>query len=95
VEAGWRLARSVWGQGYATEAALAVVTFGFESLALPEVLAVTAATNRRSQAVMLRIGMTRVGVHPNMHHLVQLKVHRSLGTSDWWERRGHPSVQDA
>jgi RimJ/RimL family protein N-acetyltransferase len=59
VEAGWRLARSVWGQGYATEAALAVVTFGFESLALPEVLAVTAATNRRSQAVMLRIGMTR------------------------------------
>ncbi len=58
VEAGWRLARSAWGRGYATEAALAAVTFGFTTLALPEILAVTAATNLRSQAVMRRIGMT-------------------------------------
>jgi RimJ/RimL family protein N-acetyltransferase len=59
VEAGWRLARSAWGHGYATEAAQAVVTFGFDSLALPEILAVTAATNLRSQAVMRRLGMSR------------------------------------
>jgi RimJ/RimL family protein N-acetyltransferase len=59
VDAGWRLARSAWGFGYATEAGSAVVAFGFESLGLPEVLAVTTATNRRSQAVMRRIGMTR------------------------------------
>ncbi|MFJ2776486.1 GNAT family N-acetyltransferase [Kitasatospora sp. NPDC087315] len=58
VEAGWRLARSSWGHGYATEAALAVVDFGFEALALPELLAVTTATNLRSQAVMRRLGMT-------------------------------------
>ncbi|MFF4218165.1 GNAT family N-acetyltransferase [Streptomyces nondiastaticus] len=58
VEAGWRLARPAWGHGYATEAALAVVTFGFESLGLPEILAVTTATNLRSRAVMRRIGMT-------------------------------------
>ncbi len=59
VEAGWRLARPAWGHGYATEAALAVLSFGFEELGLPEILAVTAATNVRSQAVMRRIGMTR------------------------------------
>ncbi|GAA2488296.1 GNAT family N-acetyltransferase [Streptomyces thermolineatus] len=59
VEAGWRLARPAWGHGYATEAARAVVDFGFESLGLVEVLAVTTATNLRSQAVMRRIGMTR------------------------------------
>ncbi|MEU0602851.1 GNAT family N-acetyltransferase [Streptomyces sp. NPDC006393] len=59
VEAGWRLARSAWGHGYATEAAQAVVTFGFDSLALPEILAVTTVTNLRSQAVMRRIGMSR------------------------------------
>ncbi|MEJ8646197.1 GNAT family N-acetyltransferase [Streptomyces sp. MS1.HAVA.3] len=58
VEAGWRLARSAWGHGFATEAALAAVAFGFETLALPEILAVTTATNVRSQAVMRRIGMT-------------------------------------
>jgi RimJ/RimL family protein N-acetyltransferase len=59
VEIGWRLARSAWGRGYATEAALASLAFGFESLALPEILAVTTVTNLRSQAVMRRIGMTR------------------------------------
>ncbi|MFF5482035.1 GNAT family N-acetyltransferase [Streptomyces sp. NPDC012935] len=59
VEIGWRLARSAWGQGYATEAALKVLAYGFDTLELPEILAVTTATNLRSQAVMRRIGMTR------------------------------------
>jgi RimJ/RimL family protein N-acetyltransferase len=59
VEIGWRLARPAWGRGYATEAALASLAFGFNFLALPEILAVTTLTNRRSQAVMRRIGMTR------------------------------------
>ncbi|WP_107473993.1 GNAT family N-acetyltransferase [Streptomyces sp. TP-A0874] len=58
VEAGWRLARSAWGHGYATEAAAAVLAFGFETLALPEILAFTTATNLRSRAVMRRLGMT-------------------------------------
>jgi RimJ/RimL family protein N-acetyltransferase len=59
IEIGWRLARSAWGHGYATEAALASLSFGFETLALPEIVAVTTVTNLRSQAVMRRIGMTR------------------------------------
>ncbi|MFJ6071201.1 GNAT family N-acetyltransferase [Streptomyces sp. NPDC093065] len=58
VEAGWRLARPAWGHGYATEAARAVVAYGFESLGLAEVLAVTAAGNLRSRAVMDRLGMS-------------------------------------
>lgn len=58
VEVGWRLTRSAWGHGYATEAARACLAFGFDALALPEILAVTTATNVRSQAVMRRIGMT-------------------------------------
>jgi len=57
IEIGWRLARSAWGHGFATEAALASLAFGFETLALPEIVAVTTATNLRSQAVMRRIGM--------------------------------------
>ena len=59
VEIGWRLARPAWGKGYATEAARTVLSFGFETLSLPEILAVTTAGNTRSQAVMRRIGMTR------------------------------------
>ncbi|MFG3104928.1 GNAT family N-acetyltransferase [Streptomyces sp. NPDC048182] len=59
VEAGWRLARAAWGRGYATEAGRAAVGHAFGELDLPEVLAVTAAGNLRSQAVMRRLGMTR------------------------------------
>jgi RimJ/RimL family protein N-acetyltransferase len=59
VEIGWRLARSAWGHGYATEAASPTLAFGFKTLQLAEILAITTATNLRSQAVMRRLGMTR------------------------------------
>jgi RimJ/RimL family protein N-acetyltransferase len=58
VEVGWRLARSAWGHGYATEAAIVALEHGFVTVGLPEILAVTTKTNLRSQAVMRRIGMT-------------------------------------
>jgi RimJ/RimL family protein N-acetyltransferase len=58
VGAGWRLARRAWRKGYATEAARAVFGYGFEQLRLPEILAMAAAGNVRSQAVMRRLGMT-------------------------------------
>ncbi|GAA4172609.1 GNAT family N-acetyltransferase [Phytohabitans flavus] len=58
VEVGWRLARSAWGHGYATESARAVLAYGFDALELPEIVAETMAENLRSQAVMRRLGMT-------------------------------------
>jgi RimJ/RimL family protein N-acetyltransferase len=59
VEIGWRLARAHWGRGYATEAARAALEFGFEDLALDEIVSFTVPANVRSRAVMERIGMTR------------------------------------
>jgi len=58
VEIGWRLSRQAWGHGYATEAARAVLAFGFETAGLDEIVSFTATTNLRSQAVMRRLGMT-------------------------------------
>lgn len=58
VEIGWRLARTAWGHGYATEAALAAVRHGFEVSGLDEIVSFTTIANARSQAVMRRIGMT-------------------------------------
>ncbi len=58
VEIAWRLARPAWGHGYATEAALAALEYGFGTMGLPEIVAVTMARNLRSRAVMRRIGMT-------------------------------------
>jgi RimJ/RimL family protein N-acetyltransferase len=58
VEVGWRLARSAWSHGYATEAGHACLDFGFDVLRLAEVLAITAVGNDRSRAVMHRLGMS-------------------------------------
>ncbi|WP_409483381.1 GNAT family N-acetyltransferase [Arsenicicoccus dermatophilus] len=58
IEIGWRLARSAWGQGYATEAATEVLRVAFEVLGLEEVVALTSSINLRSRAVMQRLGMT-------------------------------------
>lgn len=57
VEIGWRLAFEHWGHGYATEAAKAVLAFGFDELQLPEIVSFTTVSNIRSRAVMDRIGL--------------------------------------
>jgi RimJ/RimL family protein N-acetyltransferase len=59
VEIGWRLAFAHWGRGYATEAARLALGFGFETVALREVVSYTSVTNHRSRAVMERLGMRR------------------------------------
>lgn len=58
VEIGWRLARNHWGKGYATEAAVAALHFGFDILKLYEIVSFAVETNIRSRNVMRRIGMT-------------------------------------
>lgn len=77
VEIGWRLARWAWGRGLASEAASAALDLGFHSQGLDEIFSFTTATNSRSEAVMLRIGMTRRPDfdfdHPH--------------TPEWWGRR--------
>jgi RimJ/RimL family protein N-acetyltransferase len=59
VEIGWRMVRSAWGKGYATEAARAVLDAGFARLRFPEVISFTSPSNLRSQAVMERLGLQR------------------------------------
>jgi ribosomal-protein-alanine N-acetyltransferase len=57
LEVGWRLRRSAWGRGYATEAGRAALGFAFEVLGRDEVVSFTVTGNHRSRAVMERLGM--------------------------------------
>jgi RimJ/RimL family protein N-acetyltransferase len=54
---GWRLASSTWGKGYATEGAVVAMTWAFDNLPDDAIWAITAVINRRSRAVMERLGM--------------------------------------
>ncbi len=77
VEVGWRLDRPFWGHGYATEGARAALDYAFGTLGLERVVSFTATTNLRSEAVMVRIGMTRVGEfdHPKLPEGHRLRRH--------------------
>jgi RimJ/RimL family protein N-acetyltransferase len=58
VEIGWRLALQAHGHGYATEAARAVLKFGFTEVGLAEILSFTTPANRASRNVMEKLGMS-------------------------------------
>lgn len=69
VEIGWRLAFPHWHRGYASEAARGALQVAFEQLQLEEIVSFTPVINRRSRAVMTRLGMLEVPVtfqHPNV-----------------------------
>lgn len=59
VEIAWRLDYEVWGQGYGSEAAKAVLDFGLNDLDLEEVVSFTVHDNARSIHMMEKIGMKR------------------------------------
>lgn len=62
IEMGWRLARSHWGRGLASEAAAATAGYGFNELGLREIVAFTSVGNVASRKIMERLGMVhRVG----------------------------------
>lgn len=79
IEIGWRLAARYWNQGYATEAARAAVEFGFDSLALAEIVSFTSVTNGPSQRVMQKLGMTHDPAedfdHPSLPEGHRLRRH--------------------
>jgi RimJ/RimL family protein N-acetyltransferase len=92
VGVGWRLARRYWGYGYASEAAAAAMTFGFEDLRLDEIVAVTVPANTRSQQVMRRLGMTYSSAddfdHPRLPHGDPLRRHVLFRmTRSAWQQR--------
>jgi len=57
IEVGYRLARSAWGKGYATEAATAVRDYAFETLGIKRLISMIDPSNTASIHVATKIGM--------------------------------------
>lgn len=94
IEIGWRLAPEFWGKGYVSEAAEAWLAYGFETLGLDEIVSFAVEDNRRSTAVMERIGMTadpladfdHPGI-PDSHPALKRHVFYRLSRIDWEARK--------
>ena len=60
-ELGYSLGKNYWGHGIMTEAARAVIKFGFEDLSLDQIGICTSIVNKRSQRVIEKCGFTYEG----------------------------------
>lgn len=92
VELGYRLRRSAWGRGLATEGARALVDRGFAELGVERVVAYTMAVNRGSRRVMEKAGLRHVRTFfeewpeplPGSEHG---EVEYALTAAEWARRR--------
>jgi len=78
---GWRLKKSAWGKGYATEGAKKCLAYAFDELKLGSIISTCTLKNIRSERVMQKVGMTKMGTfnHPN------LKDYPDYEKSVWYE----------
>ena len=59
LEVGWKLSRSAWGKGYATEAGAAAIEWAWANLDATRLISLIQPENARSVAVAERLGMQR------------------------------------
>lgn len=90
-ELGYWIGLPFWGQGYATEAAARIVSFGFEDLGLNRISAAAMTKNQASVQVMKKLGMTYEGTFPQ--HVLKWGVYEDLDyygmvRSDYFARKG-------
>jgi RimJ/RimL family protein N-acetyltransferase len=64
IELGYRLRRSSWNKGYATEGSRALVSMGFTDLDVERVFALTMTVNTGSRRVLEKCGLTLVRTIP-------------------------------
>ena len=75
LEIGWQFRPAAWGNGYATEASRALMTWAFKEGSLDELFAVARPHNRRAIATATRLGMNWVG-ETDKYYDLNLQVYR-------------------
>ena len=68
-EMGYSLAKDCWGKGYMTEAARALMDYGFEKYNLVVMSICTSPTNKRSQRVIEKCGFKYEGLQRRGYHI--------------------------
>jgi ribosomal-protein-alanine N-acetyltransferase len=64
-DVGYRLLKSQWGKGYATEAAIATLAYGFNTMKLPEICGYAMNEHFASKKVLEKIGLKFVNNFDN------------------------------
>ncbi|MFF1694999.1 GNAT family N-acetyltransferase [Streptomyces sp. NPDC058257] len=84
VEIGWRLGRSFWGQGLATEAARAALDFGLTERGLERIVSIVQVGNDASERIMNKLGMRveRGTFDPHCGRAIRVHAFNAPATAD-------------
>ena len=98
VELGYRLRKSAWGKGYATEGSLALVEKGFTELDVERVTAFTMTVNVASRRVMEKAGLRYVRTfHEEWPDYIEGQEHGdveyALTRSEWEKTRASKAIR--
>lgn len=68
IDIGWRLSIKYWNKAYATEGAKKCLAYGLDDLNIPKIYAIAPKINTKSEHVMKKIGMKKLGEfdHPKL-----------------------------
>jgi RimJ/RimL family protein N-acetyltransferase len=88
VELGYRLLRSAWNQGYATEGSRALIRKGFTDMGVPRVFAHTMTVNLASRRVLEKCGLVFAGpfdseLSPDVPGAEHGEVEYALSRDQW------------
>ena len=84
IEIGYRLATGFWGKGLGTEAARSAVSYGFEQLQVPSLIAIVQPTNLASIKVIKKLGFG--GYIHSQYHRQGVRIYRM--TAQQWAPGG-------
>lgn len=60
IDIGWRLAKTAWNKGYASEGAKRCLEYGLKQLQIDKIYSIAPVINTKSEQVMRKIGMRKV-----------------------------------
>jgi ribosomal-protein-alanine N-acetyltransferase len=84
IEIGYRLATGFWGKGLGTEAARRAVSYGFEQLQVPSLIAIVQPANFASVKVIQKLGFG--GFIQSQYHRQGVRIYRM--TAQQWALGG-------
>jgi RimJ/RimL family protein N-acetyltransferase len=97
VDLGYRLRKTAWNKGYATEGSRALIRKSFTDLGVPRVVAHTMTVNQASRRVLEKSGLVLVRTYhsdvvPDIPGAEQGEVEYALSREDWQAAQAGPSV---
>ena len=87
IDIGWRLKRSSWNKGYATEGAKKCLEYAFETLKISTIYSIATEKNVKSMHMMEKMGMEKLHgfKHPSLNEYPDFQscVLYKIDSEDW------------